>query len=59
MSILKNLSTGMLAYRDEVRDLRLWHETVMPALSPQVRYEGTTLFSPFQLGLIAQDRIHQ
>jgi len=32
MSIVKNLSTGALAYRNEVRDLRLWHETVMPAL---------------------------
>jgi hypothetical protein len=49
----------MLAYRNEVGDSRLWQETVMPALSPQVRYEGTTLFILFQLGLIAQDRVHQ
>jgi hypothetical protein len=59
MSIVRNLSTGTLAYRNEVRDFQLWHETAMPALSPQIRYEGTTLFILFQLGLVAQDRVHQ
>jgi hypothetical protein len=37
-------STSLMNKGDEARSkgfhFRLWHETVMPVLSPQVRYEG-------------------